>query len=145
MAKRYYFDLPECPSMVLALAERLITYVVDITYKAEFLIDPQTAINRVILSDIDAGEGISVGDSVDRFRRTDAKFPFTAYNINDKDLLTDMMSHSAKSGAEFVEEVESFVRTWPMELEFPMVSFFSRADDFEIARTNWEDQAHSLV
>ena len=135
MAKHFYPDNIKFPKMELALVQRVLIYIAQVLYEEEYNADPQAALARLVLSDVDAGEDVMVGDSVEKFKTTSGKFPFTAYAFNESTERSDMLSQTAKGGIFFCPEADNYIRSFPMELEIPMFSFFTTGQDYFQARS----------
>jgi len=145
MSVRYYTDLDRFPPLVLAILREVKNYIVQLLYNDEYLISPQKALSRFILSDIGAGVDISLGDYVEHFNSINPEYPFTAFSVGDPEGDNERKNLKALEGSIFCDKLNSYLSVWPMELKIPMVSFFNRADDYFIARQILHGDSMSLT
>ena len=135
MPKNYYPDSNRFPKIELALVERVLIYVAHLLYEDEYNSDPQLALKRLVLSDVESGQDVMIGDSIEEFKNTQGQFPFTAYALSESIERTDLLNHTAKGGFIFCKEAHNYVRSFPMELEIPMFTFFNTGEDYFQARS----------
>ena len=96
-----------------------------------------------MLADIGAGEGIVLKDAAKSFQTVNPDFPFTAYNTADS-VEGEVRSFGSYSGQHFSPVFNKFIKSWPMKLEMPMISFFARADDYWRMKTVVHDDNINL-
>lgn len=147
MSTKYFQPSINNPKIVKSVVQRLLIYLVNVYYQQE-LIDEQGDYDRVmrkriLLADIGAGEGIVLKDAAKSFQTVNPDFPFTAYNTADS-VEGEVRSFGSYSGQHFSPVFNKFIKSWPMKLEMPMISFFARADDYWRMKTVVHDDNINL-
>ena len=131
MGKLYYPSNPSYPPLIRAIDSRIALYICEILYGDEEIED---ALKRYVLSDIGAGNPIMLKDKGEIDGLINMSLPFTSYNFNENELLNDRRNSTAARAWFYSEQVDSFVKTKPREIEIPMVSFFNEYPDYLRAR-----------
>jgi hypothetical protein len=150
---RYYRDNDRYPKIVKALLKRVLIYVAEEIYTEEYAENPINALERIILSDIQAGDEVALRDSIkvnsrdgneppriqtvneiapSIFEKFTKNIPFTGYNIDDFKL-GDIKNYHAYSGDYYGSEIGRKGSAWQEELDIQFVSFFNKADDYQRA------------
>lgn len=127
-----YYEHPNrnLPDIVQCHVENLIYYIAVLFFKQEFIEDPQKAANRILISDVNAGSDISLGDAMEYFRTMFDYLPFVVYNPGMSLPPRDYgKSASHTLSLQYIEELNSYIRAFPMELEVQFVAFFNDALD----------------
>jgi len=134
MAKNYYSNPSSTyPFMYQAILERLQIYICDLLYPDE---DFAVAKNRFILANFDVGDEIGIRKSIEYFKSTNAKFPFTAYNIGDDEMVTNKSLYQI--GMKYYDPaLECYMNAIPAKLTINMSTYFSNAYDYSIATTKF--------
>jgi len=137
MPVKYFADHEDYPNIVKAILERCLVHVASFLYKDEYDADPAKSLDRIILSDSEAGTDVSIGDAIEKFEAITYKIPFTTYlprhperrehtgTANYRHLLHDV----------FMDEVGKKATALPMTMPLPMISFFQKASDYRRATT----------
>lgn len=131
MAENYY-EHPNrnLPDIVQCHLENLIYYIAVMLFKQEFIENPQKAANRILISDVNAGSDISLGDAMEYFKTQFDYLPFVVYNPGMSLPPRDYGKSSSHTLAlQYVEELNCYLRAYPMELEVQFVAFFNDALD----------------
>lgn len=124
------------PSVVESHMESLIIYVAAILFPDEFIKDPQQAYNKIIISDVNAGSNVGLGDAIQWFQTMSNYFPFVIYAPGMSSLPNDYGNTTPQNlGVTFIEELNAYVRTYPMTMEVQFVAFFSDSLDHRRAIT----------
>lgn len=127
-----YYEHPNrnLPDIVQCHIENLIYYISVLFFKQEFIIDPQKAANRILISDVNAGSDISLGDAMEYFRSQFDYLPFVIYNPGMSLPPRDYGKSASHSLAlQYIPELDCYLRAFPMELEVQFVAFFNEALD----------------
>lgn len=123
------------PTVVQAITERVLIYIAQVLYEAKTDQEiRETIYNRILLSDIDSGNDTILGDASQFFKTVGGRFPFTAYGIGDREIRTESSNTFAQRGMIYIDGV-GYILANPAKLFLPMVSFFNRAEDWNIAFT----------
>jgi len=133
-----YYDHPNknIPNVVESHVESLIIYVSAILFPTEFIQDPQKAYNRILVSDVNAGSNVNLGDAIEWFRSMSDYFPFVAYAPLGFQLPNDYGNIASTAiGLIYIEELNAYVRAYPTTLEVQFVAFFSDSLDHRRAMT----------
>ena len=125
MSERYYSEDILYPYAVQSVVERVILYFSQMIYPAE---TPTEARKRIILSDT-SDDGNAIRRSIDSFKNSQGKFPFSAYSISDDEPL-GYKSHLQVSGNHYSELIGAYISFVPMILTVPFVTFFTTPSDF---------------
>jgi len=125
------------PDLVQSHVDTIIVYVASILFPNEFITDPKKAYNRILISDVNAGTNISLGDAVQYFKTMNDHFPFVAYNVGDPAPADDYGFPSAHTvnGILYSPELDAYVRTFPMKLELQFIAFYADSLDANKAMT----------
>lgn len=147
---KYYQESDRYPKIVKLLITRLLLYVAESIYTEEYTENPEAAMWRLRLSDVQAGDDVMLKDSVrvtsrdgnepktvqtvneaaiDIFSRFTKYIPFTGYNI-DESRLGDIKNYTAYSGDTFGLEIGRKGAAWQEQIDVQFVSFFNKADDY---------------
>lgn len=132
MPETYYTDSVNYPYVLFAVMNSLQYHVCSLLYPDE---DYSESAQRYILSDLEAGDEIAIKDAIESFGQSQENMPFTCYNFSDEVMNDDRQTHYEKSKKFYSSIVNSYVQTLPVELDIPMVSFFSNPSDYWRART----------
>lgn len=127
-----YYEHPNrnLPDIVQCHLENLIYYISAIFFRQEFIQDPQKAANRILISDVNAGSDISLGDAMEYFRSQYDYLPFVVYNPGMSLPPRDFGKSSSHTlSFQYIPELDSNLRAFPMELEIQFVAFFNTALD----------------
>lgn len=146
MSLSYYQESENFPKILKAASERVLIYTVRTLYPNEAnssLIN--TLKNRIVLANIEAGNDVVIGDAIDNFKKTNLDYPWTAYNVKDSDYNEEEFNHAAKAGFTYCSDVGKYVSTWPKFGQMSLITFFSKADDHQRARTILDNQSVSLT
>lgn len=136
------------PPVVEAIVERTIIYFAELLYSDLWALDPQKALNRILLSDVGAGTNVSLGDAIEYLKEgLNHRFPFTVYQIADPDpgRTSETNNQHAALGLEYFPEIGSKIATYPSRFEINFVSFFNRSLDYHAAYTLLGSEASSLT
>ena len=131
MSKTYY-DFPDTsyPPITLAVLERLRLYFCTYLYPDEEYAVSKT---KFLLSDI--SPNMALRESVKSFNISNATFPFTAYSIGEAELDTLRENSFAKTTNYYSSTHSAKINAVALVQEFPMISFFTTAKDYNRART----------
>lgn len=133
-----YYEHPNrnLPDVVQCHVDSLVVYMASILFPQEFLNNPQAAYNRVLISDVNAGTNVSLGDAIEYFRQMNDNLPFVAYNVGDPQPSSwGNIAPVSTAGLLYCEELNAYIRAYPMELELDFVAFFGDALDQRRAYT----------
>lgn len=137
-SNKYY---PDILDLVL---RTLLEYMFKLIYPDETF-NEENKKKRFILADFDSGDEVAIRRSIETYFKTNAVFPFTAYNIGDEEQV-EQKSHLQKYGAWYVPEFGLAVSSIPHAINIPMVTFYntpfdwrrfssiSALDDFNLTR-----------
>ena len=99
MAKPFFPSNIQYPTVVKAIVESLLTYVSYNVYPIEAFKDiVQTIRERTYLADIEAGNDEVVKQAARIFTQTNMKFPFTAYNVGNREIDKDKSNLFSSGG-----------------------------------------------
>lgn len=132
----YYQKSKNFPVVLQAALDASLANVVETLYPADVKalgIEPAME-ERLVISDVQAGGNIMIGDSVRDFLTTQAKFPFTAYGIGENVEATDWKNFTAYNNA-YEPSLGCYIKALPMEFEIYFVSFFNTGVDYARAMT----------
>jgi len=133
LAEQYYkaqdFDL-NFPKVVFSIVEAIKVYICAVLYPKE---EYRLSQKRFILADFTGGDDAAIRKSIEQFKTTQARFPFTAYGIWDNNITVGKSSYKAKSGRYYSSLYEAYVKAYPCQIVIPMVSFFANPHDYERA------------
>lgn len=132
-ATRYFPNSNLYPPVISAIIERLLLYICETLYPAEYKANiSDTIFRRTFIADIQSGNDVLIGENVEYFKETNGVFPFTAYNIGDKELQTSMNTLLA-AGYKVPVEGLGYASFVPCTLTVPMITFFNTAYDWNLA------------
>lgn len=131
MAEKYYNPITDVnyPLVVKAIIETLRVYICETLYRDEEFKDSQ---KRFILADFSGGDDASIRRSVETFKTTQGKFPFTAYGMWDNEVPSEGSTRT-KTGGYYSKVFGCYMKVFPARLTVPMVSFFTTSYDYERA------------
>jgi len=128
-ATYYTHPTAKYPETVLAILERLRLYYCTLFFPDELY---ATSKDRFILTDITPN--MALRGSVNMFKISNAKFPFTAYSIGDFEEDTQRMNSFAKTSNYYSSIHSALIHASPIIQTFPMISFFSTNKDYDRAK-----------
>lgn len=145
MAKPFFPSNIQYPTVVKAIVESLLTYVSYNVYPFEAFKDiVQTIRERTYLADIEAGNDEVVKQATRIFTQTNMKFPFTAYNVGNREVDKDKSNLFSSGGFNFIDGL-GYCHAVPCKLEIPLITFFNRAEDYNIAFVNFLTDTSALT
>lgn len=127
-----YYEHPNrnLPDIVQCHVENIIYYLAAMLFKQEFIIDPKKAANRILISDVNSGSDISLGDAMEYFRSQFDYIPFVVYNVGTSLPPRDYGKSASHSLAlQYIPELNCYLRAFPMEFEVQVVAFYNDALD----------------
>jgi hypothetical protein len=131
--KQYYqptaYDV-NYPTVVYSVFETIKVFVCEVLYSHE---EYRISEKRFIRTDFSGGDDASIRRSIEEFKTMQGKFPFTAYGIWDDETINKIISYKAKSGRYYSNIFGCYVKTFPVQITIPMVSFFTTLSDWERA------------
>lgn len=134
------------PPIVEAIVLRTLLYFAEVLYNKLWVVDPQLAMNRILISDVEAGSNVAIGDAIDAFRSINHQFPFTAYNVGEFEMRTDSFNNQTLAlGLSYYPEIGSKARAYPAKFRMQFVSFFNTALDHKTAQTILGSESSSLT
>lgn len=144
-----YYDSPNRnhPDIVQSHVDTILVYLSSLLFPKEFIVDPQKAYNRLLISDINAGVNVSLGDAVQYFKQMNNHFPFIAYNVGDPAPADDYGFPSAHTvnGLLYCAELDAYIRAFPMKIELQLVAFYTDSLDANIAMSILAGDSVSLT
>lgn len=147
MAKTYY-DNPNrnIPNTIECHMSNIIVYIASMLFTKDFLIDPQKAYDKILISDVNAGADIVVGDAIQFMKTMNNYLPFAAYNIGEP-ILSDYGNNTSIANEKFFYEpdIDSYVRAYPVTLEIQWLIFYATALDHRRAYSLLGSAASSLT
>jgi len=146
MAENYYTEPNRnIPNVFESHVGTIIDHVAATLFTSEFLIDRNKAYNRILLSDTNSGNTINLGDAYQFFKGMNDHYPFVAYNIGNVSIPSDYgISQSHTIGVQYLEELNAYVKTYPMDFEIQFIAFFNDSLDNRKAMALMQSQAFSL-
>lgn len=139
MSRRYYPDSSNYPYVIKSITERVILYCTSILYPTESTVD---AMKRMIFATFD-DDAKMVGESIERFKTSRGKFPFTAYSVGDVEFLENKTYYQV-SGTYYSSELEAYIRYVPIKFIIPMATLLSTPHDFWRVMTKFANDSSSL-
>lgn len=133
-----YYEFPNSkfPSVVEYHIDNILLYISSLIFYKDFVIDPQKAYNRILISDVNAGANVSIGDAIQFMKSMNGQFPFAVYNITDwKESEYGKSAPVTNYQLLYVPEIDSYVRAYPMEVETMWIVFYTDANDYRLALT----------
>lgn len=140
----FYKNQIEYPDILDLVLETVIHYIFNLVYP-DLEYNAVNKKQRMILADFDSGDEVAIRRSIEATFKTNATFPFTAYNIGDEEQV-DQKCHLQKNGTWYVEDFGMAVSSIPHAITIPMVTFYntpydwrrfssiSALDDFNLTR-----------
>lgn len=129
MPVKYYKDSYHYPYAAKAILDTLLYYMANLLYPDEDYVTQSS--KRMIRADfVNAGEEQALRRCIDTFKDNQVKFPFTAYAIDEDNLMPEVMSHYQVSGNYYSNTLGVYVKFIPVSITFPMMSFFNTASDY---------------
>lgn len=131
MAENYYPEPSKySPNIVEAHVATVIDYVASVLFPYEYVQDKQIGWNRIILSDVNSGSNTALGDAYQFFKSMSDFFPFAVYNVGGSTLFEEYGNvKTLNSGFTYSDELESYIYTYPAQLEIQFVAFFNDSLD----------------
>lgn len=147
MAENYYTEPNRnIPNVFESHVGTIIDHVAATLFTNEFLIDKNKAYNRILLSDTNSGNTINLGDAYQFFKGMNDHYPFVAYNIGTVSIPNDYgISQSHTIGIQYLEELNAYVKAYPMDFEIQFIAFFNDSLDNRKAMSLMQSQAFSLT
>lgn len=140
MSKRYYEESYNYPYVIKSITERVILYCAQSIYPDETL---ENAMKRMIIANFD-DDSRAIARSIDVYKTSQGKFPFTAYNIGDVEDY-DYKTYYQMSGNYYSPQLEAYVRYVPIKFTIPMVTFLSTPYDLWRVLSNFKNDNSSLT
>lgn len=143
----YYPQSSQYPTIVQAIVENILLYLCYNIYPLEAVADiAKTIRDRTFLANIDDEDQTLTQSArnANIFGSTNLKFPFTAYSLGNRDLLLEQSNLYAAGGHLFSEDL-GYGHAMPCKLTLPLITFFNKADDFNIAFTSFLNDNASLT
>jgi hypothetical protein len=145
MPKPFFPANPQYPTVVKAMVESILTYIAYNCFPFEGFQDiVKTIRERTYLADIEAGSDTVVQQATRFFSQTNMKFPFTAYNVGNREVIREKSNLYSSGGFNFVEGL-GYCHAIPCKIEIPLITFFNRAEDYNIAFSNFINDAAFLT
>ena len=118
-------------------------FVIKLLYPDENYSDAE---KRFLLANFDSGDEVAVRKSIETFKTSQGKFPFTAYNIGEEEEIDDTLDGSsiAQSGQYFSPIYNCYLKSVPGILTVPMISFFTTPHDYFQARSRIYDTTSTV-
>lgn len=147
MAENYYTEPNRnLPNVFENHVATIIDHVAATLFTEEFIKNKQKAYNRILLSEVNSGNAVNLGDAYQFFKGMNDHYPFVAYNIGTVTIPTDYgISQSHTMGIEYIEELNAYVRTYPMDFEIQFIAFFNDSLDNRKAMALIQSQAFALT
>ena len=138
-----YYDIDESkfPYVAYAILARIILYFFQILYPKEPI---EEIHKRFLLANFD-DDANAIKKSVDAFKKTNGKFPFTAYNPANNIEPVSEKSHLQKSGNYYCNDIGTYVALIPIRWEIPFVTYYTTPEDFWKAISMLHYEAASLT
>ncbi len=137
--KRYYDYSSDSntPQILKAVFEQIREHMASVLYTEETL---AVGISRFVLADM-----VETGwnpKATSQFNVANLKFPFTAYNMGEPSFAREYRSYFQVSGLLYNSNIGKFMRSIPMRMAFPMITFYSNPDDYRVGyKLLYSDQA----
>lgn len=147
MAENYYSEPNRnLPNIFECHVGSIIDHVASTLFTNEFIKNKEDAYNRILLSDVNSGNNISIGDSYQFFQSMQGKYPFVAYNIGQATIPNDYgVSQSHTIGIQYLEELNAYVKAFPMDFEIQFIAFFNDSLDNRKAMALIQSQGFGLT
>lgn len=147
MSKRYYPNNNyHLPNTVECHIDTLVVYMASLLFKQEFIVDPQKAYNRILISDVNAGSNVGLGDAVQFMKKMNDHFPFAVYNVGEP-TRADWGNTAPVAVYQllYVPELDAYVRAYPMTIETQWIAFFTDSLDHRRAYTLLGSEDSALI
>jgi len=125
----FYPESIQYPKTVKAILESLIIYTAQILYADLFLKDPISALKRVVISDLDAGNEFLLRSQTDYFESMNFEYPVTFYQVDSREYKTNY-NQIASRGVVYSFELKRKVSAFPNSLTIKMVTLYNHPDDY---------------
>ena len=147
MSENYYTEPNRnIPNVFESHVGTIIDHVAATLFTNEFIKDRQKAYDRILLSDVNSGNTIIIGDAYQFFQSMNNNYHFVAYNIGSVSIPSDYgISQSHTIGNQYLEELDAYVRTYPMDFEIQFVAFFNDSLDNRKAMSLIQSNAFGLT
>lgn len=124
------------PPIVEAIVRRMNIYIAEVLYKDLYASDTQAALDKILISDVEAGGSTSLGDAIDYFNSINHLYPFTAYNVTDPNPIFDNRhTVAAANGSIYCDELGAKIKTYPSEFNISFTTFYNSALDYQTGLT----------
>lgn len=130
------------PPILKSCAEVYLKYIADLLY---YPLPVDERYKRLVLSNIQSGEDTVNRYNIDRFKKTNLVYPFTAYNIQEQEIDEKRINHYGKSTHRFVEALNAYLTVIPYTVEISLISFFTTPTDYLRARSILHKDSASLT
>lgn len=138
MTYKNYYNHPNrnLPDIIQCHVDSIIVYLAATLFTKEFIQDPQKAYNRILISDVNAGSNVSIGDAIEFMNSMHDLYPFVVYNVGDSvPSQWGNIAPVALIEQIFIPELNAYMRAFPMEIELDFVAFFNDSLDYRRAYT----------
>lgn len=142
MPENYYSPTNTYPPVVYAVVERIKLYTCSMLYPDETYAASK---NRFILANFESGQELAVRKTIETFKTSQGRFPFTAYNVGEMTPVEDKRSHWQKNHKFYDKYLNCYISSQPTIIEIPMMSFFTSAYDYMRCRTLLADSNANLT
>lgn len=132
MPENYYTSSTSYPAIINALAERTKLYTCSLLYPTEAY---AVSGKRFILSNFESGEEIAIRNSIQTFKTSQARFPFTAYNIGEMVEVPERRTLMQRNLKYYDKNFGCYISAQPMQIEITMMTFTVSANDYFRVRT----------
>lgn len=140
----FYPESIKFPKTVKAIMEALIIYTAQILYPELYAKDPISALKRVVVSDLDAGNEFLLRTQANYFESLNFEFPITFYQIDNREFKTNY-NQIASRGEIYSFDLKRKVSTFPNGLVVKMITIYNHPDDYMRALTILQDTNASLT
>lgn len=147
MSENYYIEPNRnLPNVFESHVGTIIDHVAATLFTNEFIKDKQKAYNRILISDVNSGNAVNIGDAYQFFQNMNNHYPFVAYNIGSPSIPSDYgISQSHTIGNQYIEELNAYVRAYPMDFEIQFIAFYNDSLDNRKAMSLIQSQAFGLT
>lgn len=145
MSIRYFADTDRFPPIAKAAVTRLLIYISQTLYPAEYEKDPDIAFKRIILSDRTSGSSeFDISQAIQSFQQFSDNMPFTAYGI-DENPVGDLKNWTSHSGLSYFDDIGRQAGAIHSIISLPCTTFFNKADDYWEALSRLRHATSTLV
>ncbi len=137
---------PNVPNTFECHADSVIVYMASLLFAEEFLQNPQKAYNRILISDVNAGANVALGDAIQFMKTMNNNFPFVVYNVGEP--VRSSYGTTAPVAVYqllYVPELDCYVRAYPVEVPIQMIAFFTDSLDHRVAYTKLGSEESALI